>query len=241
MDFKLLKTLFSYERIPVYLKAIAYAVRRNIFTFKLELRGMLSLPEGVLLYKLAQSLKQGSVILEVGCYGGLSTAYLLAGSKDNKAMVYSIDPFDKDLEKQKSYLKRSKDKGYCRGELPMLDNKPSKNDVEKRLKQKGFESFILIEGYSNEVFKNWNKKIDLLWIDGDHNYNQVKRDFMSWSKYLRKGGIIAIDDANKKDDSEYWNMGLIGPTKVVGEFIKEPNWISIGRVDAMVYATKNYT
>ena len=46
---------------------------------KKDFKGMLSLPEGVSLCKLATSLpwKSDSIIVEIGCYGGLSTAFHL--------------------------------------------------------------------------------------------------------------------------------------------------------------------
>jgi predicted O-methyltransferase YrrM len=39
-----------------------------------------------------------------------------------------------------------------------------------------------------------DKKIDFLFIDADHSYEGVKRDFESYSQLVRKGGIIAIHD-----------------------------------------------
>ena len=39
-----------------------------------------------------------------------------------------------------------------------------------------------------------DRKIDLIFIDGDHSYNAVKNDFEIYSKYINKGGIIAFHD-----------------------------------------------
>jgi cephalosporin hydroxylase len=39
-----------------------------------------------------------------------------------------------------------------------------------------------------------DKKIDFLFIDADHSYEGVKRDFESYSQLVKKGGIIAIHD-----------------------------------------------
>ena len=38
------------------------------------------------------------------------------------------------------------------------------------------------------------KKIDFLFIDGDHSYEGVKRDFEMYSPLVRKGGVIALHD-----------------------------------------------
>ena len=42
--------------------------------------------------------------------------------------------------------------------------------------------------------------IDLLFIDGDHSYEGVKQDFTNYTKYVKSGGFILIDDYHKK----YW-------------------------------------
>ena len=39
-----------------------------------------------------------------------------------------------------------------------------------------------------------HEKLDLLFIDGDHNYEGVKRDFLSYRHLVREGGIIAFHD-----------------------------------------------
>jgi len=39
-----------------------------------------------------------------------------------------------------------------------------------------------------------NKKLDFLFIDGDHTYDGVKKDFKLYSTFVKKGGIIALHD-----------------------------------------------
>jgi len=38
------------------------------------------------------------------------------------------------------------------------------------------------------------RKVDFLFIDGDHTYNGVKTDFEVYSKFVKQGGIIALHD-----------------------------------------------
>lgn len=42
-----------------------------------------------------------------------------------------------------------------------------------------------------------DKKIDFLFIDGDHSYEGVKQDFLLYAKHVRKGGIIGFHDIMK--------------------------------------------
>jgi predicted O-methyltransferase YrrM len=39
-----------------------------------------------------------------------------------------------------------------------------------------------------------NKPVDFLFIDGDHSYEGVKRDFELWSPLVRPGGLVAFHD-----------------------------------------------
>jgi predicted O-methyltransferase YrrM len=38
------------------------------------------------------------------------------------------------------------------------------------------------------------RKLDFLFIDGDHTYEGVKKDFEMYSKLVKKGGIMALHD-----------------------------------------------
>ena len=42
-------------------------------------------------------------------------------------------------------------------------------------------------------------QLDFLFIDGDHSYEGVKKDFEMYSSLVRKGGIIAFHDIVNKD------------------------------------------
>jgi hypothetical protein len=39
-----------------------------------------------------------------------------------------------------------------------------------------------------------DKKVDFLFIDADHSYEGIKKDFEMYSLLVRKGGIIAFHD-----------------------------------------------
>jgi cephalosporin hydroxylase len=54
------------------------------------------------------------------------------------------------------------------------------------------------------------RKIDLLFIDGDHTYNGVKQDFQMYSPMVKKGGIIAFHDIvevpeDNVEVNKFWN------------------------------------
>jgi len=44
------------------------------------------------------------------------------------------------------------------------------------------------------------KKLDLLFIDGDHSYEGVKRDWEMYSPLMREGGVVVFHDIVEHDD-----------------------------------------
>ncbi|MFC1508427.1 class I SAM-dependent methyltransferase [Candidatus Omnitrophota bacterium] len=52
-------------------------------------------------------------------------------------------------------------------------------------------------------------KIDFLFIDGDHSYDGVKKDFIEYKKFVASGGIIAFHDIANRHPSigvgKFWN------------------------------------
>ena len=64
----------------------------------------------------------------------------------------------------------------------------------------------------NLEYLSFKKKIDLLFIDCIHTYEAVKSDIDTWSKFVKKDGIIVFDD--------YFDM-FPGCVKAVDEFIEQ--------------------
>jgi predicted O-methyltransferase YrrM len=56
------------------------------------------------------------------------------------------------------------------------------------------DNVTIIKGDFNEVATTWDKEIDILHIDGSHHYEDVKRDFETWSKFLSDNGVILLHD-----------------------------------------------
>ena len=59
-----------------------------------------------------------------------------------------------------------------------------------------------LRGYSYEIRKDWSpqKKIDFLWIDGDHSYEGVKRDIEDWLPLVKKNGFVCFHDYRDEPD-----------------------------------------
>lgn len=83
-----------------------------------------------------------------------------------------------------------------------------------------------------KILKNY--KLDVLFIDGDHSYEGVKKDFENFSPFVRKNGIIAFHDIvehppeSNCEVSKFWNE--IKSKYEYKEIVmrKTENWAGIG-------------
>lgn len=76
----------------------------------------------------------------------------------------------------------------------------------------------LKEGNSSELVKKWTGlEIDLLFIDGDHSYEGVKKD-LAWLKYVRPGGYVIFHDCYDFDDPSKVHEVCPGVNQAVSEW-----------------------
>ena len=138
-----------------------------------NIEGWLSPGEATFLYMAAQSCTGKGVIVEIGSWKGLSTTFLAKGSKAGKNMkVYAIDPHTGSPEQKAEY--------------PNLD---TFDDFKSNMHDLEIDDIVIpIKATSAEAVASWDKPIELIFIDGAHEYKEVKHDFDMWSPYLIEGG-----------------------------------------------------
>jgi len=80
------------------------------------------------------------------------------------------------------------------------------------------------------------QRIDFLFLDGDHSYEGVKKDYEMYSPLVRTGGLVAFHD-NKPTESNTWS-GVIPFWKEMREktnaaefFGKEDQWGGMGIIE----------
>ena len=61
---------------------------------------------------------------------------------------------------------------------------------------KDVKNWEFIHKASNEAVKDWNRQIDVLFIDGDHTYKGVKDDWENFSPFVKKGGKVFFHDCD---------------------------------------------
>jgi MMP 1-O-methyltransferase len=145
-----------------------------------DIPGWLTDEEGEALYELARSCTGDGVIVEIGSWKGKSTVCLGLGSQAGCSVpIYAIDPHA----------------DYRFGDF--------KTNVERA----GIAELVHpIASLSQPAADGFDEPIELLFVDGSHEYDLVLEDFEKWVPKVFDGGWVAFHDTT-------WTKG---PRKVVG-------------------------
>ncbi|MEC9283519.1 MAG: class I SAM-dependent methyltransferase [Bdellovibrionota bacterium] len=138
--------------------------------------GWLNPPVVSLLYRLAKRLPDNPMIVEIGSWKGKSTVLLQLSRPD--ARVFAIDPFTGSHEHEEEF-----------GEVDTYE------DFIKNINTFCDSSQIsVIRNLSANAVNELPDGIDMLWIDGSHDYRDVKSDFELYYPKLKEGAWVAMHD-----------------------------------------------
>jgi predicted O-methyltransferase YrrM len=159
------------------------AAPRRVHELIADIPGWLTDEEAEALYELARRCRGDGVIVEIGSWKGKSTVCLGLGSQEgNDVPVYAIDPHA----------------DYRFGDF--------KTNVERA----GIAELVRpIASLSQPAADTFDEPIELLFVDGSHEYDLVLEDFEKWVPKVVDGGWVAFHDTT-------WTAG---PRKVVGHAI----------------------
>lgn len=132
---------------------------------------------------LTKHAKGAGLVVELGCYEGKTTAELARVAK----RVISIDPFF------------SGRLGFSWGEMI----------ARQHARRRGAANVTFIKKFSQDATGDVSEPIDFMFIDADHSYEGVKRDWEMWSRKMRPGGLIALHDSRVAPNSPDPEMGSI--------------------------------
>jgi hypothetical protein len=111
-------------------------------------------------------------LVEIGVFEGRTSKALRKVMHPN-GMLWLIDPFLPGLIGFNSHYV------IARQEIASENN--------------GFVGFI--RKMSCDAAEDWHTPYDFLFIDADHQYEAVKRDWQDWSRFARPGAHIALHDS----------------------------------------------
>lgn len=169
-----------------------------------KINGWLSKEEAAYLYGLAKSAEVGTIV-EIGSYRGRSTAALAFGAIAGGGLaVYAVDPHEIFI-------------GPFGGRFGPVD----RGFFMKSMVELGLYHQVRLLNLSSELMGDyWPSPVALLWIDGDHRYSAVKRDFEHWQGKLAESAMVVFDDASDRS----------GPGQFARELLQGGNFV----LDAVV-------
>ena len=184
-----------------------------------KVEGFLSDREAYSLFLLASKLKGKGVIVEIGSWKGKSTVCLAKGLEtvSNKCgnkdyyKIYAIDPHTGSSEHNEGNKK-----------VWTFD------EFKRNIKEAKVEDCIVpIVKTSVDAKKDVKEPVEVLFIDGAHEYEFVKLDYETWFDKLVDVGYIAFHDTP-------WE----GVKKVVEHVLKTDKYKKVYFTDTLLYAQK---
>ena len=186
----------------------------EIEPFFLESFPEITLDEAIVLFELAK--KTNENIVEIGSFCGASTITLAEGSiRGNNKEVTAIDPHSEMQVKQSRY------------EAVSIIYHDTKKIFEKNISK--IKAYNLIKPiYKKSQDVPWKKPIGLLFIDGEHTYDGVKRDFINFGKFvILQGYVIFHDYGTEKGITKFIDESVF--TNKDFEFFQRANRLMVFR------------
>lgn len=122
---------------------------------------------------------KGVIAVEIGTLEGSNAKSIL--KELNVKKLYIVDPYE-------NYLDYSNSEPNTVKKLRKYQNR-----AKRRLRKHG-DKIIWVKKLSDDAIGDIPPEVDFVYIDGNHEYEYVKKDMENYSKKLKKGGILAGHD-----------------------------------------------
>ena len=148
---------------------------------------------GLLLYKLILEGSRGDgrlAVLDVGTARGFSALTMARAMLDGKleGRVYSVDVIGHDEPLNWHGTKQDADE-------PLAGVEMSRSEIWRRWFADESALVTTIEGRSSEVLGGWRHgPIDCAFLDGSHEYEDVRGELEALDSLMAEGGVIVVDD-----------------------------------------------
>jgi hypothetical protein len=149
-------------------------------------------------------------IVEIGVFNGNTTHIFL--KNNNHVRVYGIDPIIPDSM------------------APELIGDESK--IIDLVYQ--YPNFLFIKNFSYYAVKEHIEKISYIFIDGDHKYDAVCKDFEDWVPFVETGGYISLHDSALYRGGNGWP----GPSRLSDELLNDKRIEYIDTVSSLTIFKK---
>lgn len=136
--------------------------------------GWMTREQARLLWDSTLRLGPGALVVEIGSHQGRSTTVLGSAARRVGATVVAVDPF-------------------VEGRL--FGGSPTRRRFEATIRRAGLDDVVeLVADYSTRQRPGWDRPIDLLYVDGKHDYWTCSDD-LRWAAHLPPGGQVLVHDS----------------------------------------------
>ena len=156
-------------------------------------------------------------VVEIGVAEGASAAGLREAMPP-QGTLYLVDPFHLSRVPALNFLKRA---------------------AQRAVAAAGSSHIVWIEAFSHDAVRDWNRSIDFLLIDGDHQERAVEQDWRDWSPFVSSGGVVAFHDAREFPSG--WASSSYGPVRFINRFFRSGQstpWVILEEVDSLVFVSR---
>ena len=128
------------------------------------------------LYGLTRAMKPTTAV-EIGSARGKSACFVGRALKDNgHGRLYAIDP-------------------HTQTAWNDVDSVDTYEVLQANLRRAKVDGYVeILRATSDVVARSWNRPIDLIFIDGDHSYDGVRRDWELFSPFLTPFATAVFHD-----------------------------------------------
>lgn len=88
---------------------------------------------------------------------------------------------------------------------------------------------VLLRKRSDEAVRDWHEPIDFLFIDADHSWKAIERDWRDWSRHVVAGGVVALHDSR----SVPWREDLDSVRFTSEVILRDRRFRSVDAVDSL--------
>jgi hypothetical protein len=165
-----------------------------------------------------KGLPKVDIALEIGCFEGLTSTYIVDNLLKPSGVLLCIDPLTDNYLNTNLTSKYMQDNAtiytYFKGQYDRFMENTSAYRAEGRI--------ILHRGFSFDILPKllplYRNSIGLTYIDGDHRASAVYKDASQVLPLCSKGGFILFDDYRHKHNSYGDEAPFIGIDKFVSDY-----------------------
>ena len=173
--------------------------------------GWVTADEALALYRAAAAVRSGCVVEIGACEGRSTVALSLGAAAGADAPVFTIEPHETFVGANGGKFGPHNRLGFMR------------NMIETGC----YRNVRLVNLSSEVVTAGWDREVGMLWIDGDHRYDAVRRDWECWRRHLAPGATVAFDDSTDP---------RLGPKQLIEELVAAGDLSDVRLVGKVTFA-----